>query len=158
MTDPSTIVSLFLMIIGGSPVGTAGGIKTVTLTVLIASAISTVKGKDQVTLFNRTVAKTAVEKSATVCTVFILISLISTMLLSAAQGAPLIDVIYETFSAAATVGLSRGLTPSLNLIGKIIVICTMYLGRVGPISLALALKGKREQNLIKDPTEDISVG
>lgn len=158
LTDPSSIVSMFLMVIGGSPVGTAGGIKTVTLTVLIASAVSTVRGKDSVTMFNRTVAKTAVEKAATVCTMFIGIALLSTLLLTVVTDAPIMDVLYETVSATATVGLSRGLTPLLNTLGKIIIIFTMYLGRVGPISLALALSGKPKQNLIKDPIEDISVG
>ena len=158
LTDPSSIVSMFLMVIGGSPVGTAGGIKTVTFTVLIASAVATVRGKDGVTLFNRTVAKTAVEKAATVCTMFIGIALLSTLLLTVVTDAPIMDVLYETVSATATVGLSRGLTPLLNTLGKIIIIFTMYLGRVGPISLALALSGKPKQNLIKDPIEDISVG
>lgn len=158
LTDPSAIVSMFLMLVGGSPVGTAGGIKTVTLTVLIASAVATVKGRDEVTLFNRTVSKAAVEKSATVCTVFVAITMISTLLLSVVESASLIDVLYETVSATATVGLTRGLTPHLSLIGKIIIILTMYLGRVGPISLALALSGKKRQNIIKNPIEDISVG
>ena len=158
LTDSSAIASMFLMLVGGSPVGTAGGIKTVTLTVLIASAIATVKGKDEVTLFDRTVSKTAVEKSATVCTVFVGIAMISTLLLSIAEGAPLIDILYETISATATVGLTRGITPTLGIAGKIIIIATMYLGRVGPISLALALSGKKRQNIIKNPVEDISVG
>ncbi len=158
LTNASSIVSIFLMVVGGSPVGTAGGIKTVTFTVLIASAIATVRRRDQVTLFNRTVSKSAVEKSATVCTMFIGITLLSTLLLSAAHDAPFIDILYEAVSATGTVGLSRGITASLDIVGKIIVIVTMYLGRVGPISLALALGGKRKQNIIKNPVEDISVG
>ena len=158
LTDSSAIVSMFLMLVGGSPVGTAGGIKTVTLTVLVASAIATVKGRNEVTLFDRTVSKTAVEKSATVCTVFVGIAMISTLLLSVVEEASVIDILYETISATATVGLSRGITPALSTMGKIIIIATMYLGRVGPISLALALSGKRSSNIIKNPIEDISVG
>ena len=70
-----------------------------------------------------------------------------------------IDAIYETVSAAATVGLSRALTPVLNLAGKIIIIITMYFGRVGPISLAVALGSKDEsQNVISEPVEEISIG
>ena len=109
-------------------------------------------------MFDRTVSKTAVEKSATVCTVFVGIAMISTLLLSITEGAPLIDILYETISATATVGLTRGITPTLGIAGKIIIIATMYLGRVGPISLALALSGKKRQNIIKNPVEDISVG
>ena len=159
LTDPTALVSLLLMFIGGSPVGTAGGIKTVTLVVLISSAIANIKGKNEVTLLNRRVSRSGVEKAAAVCTMAFGIFFASTLLLSAVCDAPLIDVIYETASATATVGLTRGLTPTLNPIGKLIVIATMYLGRVGPISLALALGGNRKSNnLIKNPTEEISIG
>ena len=158
LTDSSAIVSLLLMFIGGSPVGTAGGVKTVTFVVLLASAIANVRGQKEVTLFNRRIAKSAVEKSATVCTMSFGIMFISTLLLSLVCKAPFMDILYETASATATVGLTRGITPYLNEIGKIIIIFTMYLGRVGPISLALALGGKTKNNIIKNPVEDISVG
>ena len=70
-----------------------------------------------------------------------------------------IDAVYETVSATATVGLSRSLTPNLNLAGKLIIIATMYLGRVGPISLAVALgSGNESQNVISEPSEDINIG
>ena len=73
--------------------------------------------------------------------------------------APALDVIYEAVSAAATTGLSRDLTPNLNSIGKLIVIITMYLGRVGPISLAVAIGSNSEnQNVISEPEEEISIG
>ncbi len=158
LTDSSSLICLLLMFIGGSPVGTAGGIKTVTFAVLFASALAHVRGKREVTLFNRTVAKSAVEKAAAVCSMSFGIMFISTVALSAVHTAPLLDILYETVSATATVGLTRGITPLLNNAGKIIIIITMYLGRVGPISLALALSGKVKTNLIKNPTEDISVG
>jgi trk system potassium uptake protein TrkH len=84
---------------------------------------------------------------------------VSTVLLAAVTTAPAIDIIYEAVSATATVGLSRNLTPFLGLFGKIIIIVTMYFGRIGPISLAFAFKAKKETtNLIKNPTEEISVG
>lgn len=77
----------------------------------------------------------------------------------AVSNAPLLDVVYEAVSATATVGLSRNLTASLNLLGKLIIIVTMYFGRVGPISLAVALASKNEsQNVISEPTEEISIG
>jgi trk system potassium uptake protein TrkH len=87
------------------------------------------------------------------------IMFVSSILLSVFSDASLLDVLFETVSATATVGLSRDLTPYLNAAGKIVITVTMYLGRVGPISLALALNSsKKQQNLIKNPTEDISVG
>ena len=159
LTDPSAIISILLMFIGGSPVGTAGGIKTVTLAVLIASAMASVTGKNDVTLFNRTVSKQAVSKASAVCTTSFAILFISTLLLATVTDAPFMDVLYETASATATVGLTRGITPTLSVIGKTIIIINMYLGRVGPISLALALNGnKKTTNAVKNPTEDISVG
>jgi trk system potassium uptake protein TrkH len=83
----------------------------------------------------------------------------STILLSALTNAPALDVLYETVSATATVGLTRNLTPSLDAAGKIIIIATMYLGRIGPISLAVAFRQRKDnQNIIKNPTEEISVG
>ena len=85
--------------------------------------------------------------------------LISTILLLSVSSAPLTDVIYETVSATATVGLTRSLTSSLNLWGKLIIIGTMYLGRIGPISIAIAFaSSKAITNNIKNPTEEISVG
>ena len=159
LTNSSSILCLVLMFIGGSPVGTAGGIKTVTIAVLFASAYSTVLGKDEVTLFGRNISREALKKSVAVLGASFSIMLISTLALSACTDASVIDILYETVSATATVGLTRGVTSILGTAGKIIIIATMYLGRVGPISLAFALNVKKKtQNIIKNPSEDISVG
>lgn len=159
LTNASAFVSLLLMFIGGSPVGTAGGIKTVTVTVLIVSAFSTMQNKAEAEIFHRTVSKQAVSKAVAVVSMAFIILCVSTLLLSAVTDADALDIAYETVSAAATVGLTRNLTSGLNIWGKIIIIITMYLGRVGPISLMIALNTKREaKNIIKNPTEEISVG
>ena len=159
LTNASTAVSLILMLIGGSPVGTAGGIKTVTVAVLICSAFATIRNKNSATLFGRRISEGSVKKAISVVVTFILICSASTILLLATSDASVIDVIYETVSATATVGLSRNLTASLDTIGKLIIIVTMYFGRVGPISLAVALGSKNEsQNVISEPTEEISIG
>ena len=159
LTNGTVLVSMLLMFIGGSPVGTAGGIKTVTVVVLIASAIATVKGRDEVTLLHRNLSKQALRKATAVTVLSFGIAFLCALLLSAVTDAELLDVLYESVSAVATVGLTRGLTPLLNTVGKLIVIVTMYLGRVGPISLAIALNTKKESgNSIKNPTEEISVG
>ena len=159
LTNASSILCLLLMFIGGSPVGTAGGIKTVTIAVLMVSALATIQNKQDVSLYNRNIAKQAVSKAVAVTVMSFSIMFTSTVLLSAVSGADALDILYETVSATATVGLTRDLPPYLNTAGKAIIIGTMYLGRVGPISLALALNsGKKRQNIIKNPTEDISVG
>ena len=159
LTNGSSILCLLLMFIGGSPVGTAGGVKTVTIAVLAVSAIATIQNKQDVAMFNRNISKQAINKAVAVTMMSFAIMFTSTMLLSAVSDAEVLDVLFETVSATATVGLTRDLTPYLNAPGKMIIIGTMYLGRVGPISLALALNsGKKHHNIIKNPTEEISVG
>jgi len=159
LTDSSALLCLILMLIGGSPVGTAGGIKTVTFTVLTATALATIRNKRDVSLFRRNLAKEAIYKTVAVFITFSFIVLISSFLLSAVTDAEMLDIFYETVSATATVGLTRNLTFSLNIWGKLIIITTMYFGRVGPMSLAIALNVKQETvNIIKNPTENITVG
>ena len=159
LTNATSILCLFLMFVGGSPVGTAGGIKTVTLVVLAVSALATIQNRQEVSLFDRNISKQAVSKAVAVTMMSFASAFASTLLRSAVTDADALDILFETISATATVGLSRDLTPHLNAAGKAVIIGTMYLGRVGPISLALALNAnKKHQNLIKNPTEEISVG
>ena len=159
LTSASAVVSILLMLVGGSPVGTAGGIKTVTVTVLFCSAFATIRNKASATLFGRQIPESSVKKAVAVAIAFMSICAASTILLLATGNASATDTFYEAVSATATVGLSRNLTASLNVFGKIIIIVTMYFGRVGPISLAVALGSKNEsQNVISEPTEEISIG
>jgi len=159
LSNASSFVSLILMFIGGSPVGTAGGVKTVTIMVLFASAVATIKNNNEIVLFNRNNSKQVVSKALAVVSISFITMFVSTIMLCVVTDASALDVIYETVSATATVGLTRNLTSELNIWGKIIIIVTMYLGRVGPISLAIAFKLKRQKNnIVKNPTEDISVG
>ena len=159
LLNSTSLVSLILMVIGGSPVGTAGGVKTVTIVVILCSAFSTIRNKNQATIFHRTVSSDSIRKAVAVVMTFTLVMITSTVLLSIFTDASAIDVIYEAVSATATVGLSRNLTSSLNSAGKLIVIATMYFGRIGPITLAVALGRKGDtQNVISEPTEEISIG
>ena len=159
LTNASAAISLLLMMIGGSPVGTAGGMKTVTLAVLICSAFATIRNKNSATLFGRRISDDSVKKAVAVVVMFLTICAASTVFILATSNASAIDAVYETVSATATVGLSRNFTATLNAFGKLIIIVTMYFGRVGPISLAVALGSKNEsQNVISEPTEDISIG
>ena len=160
LTTASTAVSLILMFIGGSPVGTAGGIKTVTVLILAAYALSTVQGRDEVAVFNRRIPDDALRRSVAVAGTSFLIAVLATVILAIlTPGRDLADILYETVSATATVGLSRDLTPTLTAAGKLTVAVTMYLGRVGPISLAIAFGTRRKTvNAVKNPTEQVSVG
>ena len=159
LTDASSFLSLLLMLIGGSPVGTAGGIKTVTVAVLLFTAVSAIRNKNTTAVFGREIPKNSVRKALAVVTTSLLIVILSALLLLRKTEAPLLDVLYETVSAAATVGLSRSFTGGLDLFGKIVIILSMYLGRVGPISLAVAFTvQKKNENLIRLPEEEISIG
>ncbi len=159
LSNASAIVCLLLMLIGGSPVGTAGGIKTVTFAVLVASALASIRHREDTELFGRIIPKQAVSKALAVTCMSFIIVFLSTVALSAVTQGDALDIVYETVSATATVGLTRNLTASLDNVGKGIIIATMYLGRVGPISLAVAFnKKKQHQNMIRNPIEEISVG
>lgn len=159
LTNGAAVVSLLLMFIGGSPAGTAGGIKTVTFLILSATALSVIRGRDDVNVFHRRVSEQAIRKAVAVSTTSFAIAFLSTAALAAVMDAPAIDLLFETISATATVGLSRNLTPLLGTAGKLIITATMFFGRVGPISLAFALNGKgKNTNMIKNPTEELSVG
>lgn len=159
MSEATAFICMLMMFVGGSPVGTAGGIKTVTVVVLIASACSAIRGRNRVNLFSRSITSEAVSKALAVFCTSMAVVVISTVLLSLVCNRSLTDVLYESVSATATVGLTRGLTPSLNLWGKLIITATMYLGRVGPVSLALAFNLKTvNRNAVKNPYEEISVG
>lgn len=159
LTNASAMVSMIFMFVGGSPVGTAGGVKTVTIAVLLITASSMIKNKNEITVFNRSIHQKAVKKAISVFSMSFTIMMVSSILLALVTDAPLVDILYETVSATATVGLTRNLTATLNIWGKLIIIVTMYLGRVGPISLALVLNTKKEKwNTVKTPYEEISVG
>ena len=137
LSEGSVLFGCVWMFIGGSPMGTAGGIKTATLAVLLLSALSYVRGRAQTVVFHRGITHDLVKKAAAILFFSLFLSLLSSVLLIAVDGVPMTDAIFEVFSATGTVGLSRGLTPQLSVFGRILIILCMYLGRIGPISLAL---------------------
>ncbi len=159
LTGSSAVLSMLLMFIGGSPVGTAGGVKTVTVAVLCAAAYSTIKNKSEISLFGRSIPSDAVKKSVAVIGMSFIIMFTSALCLCFIQNAGTLDVFFESVSATATVGLTRNFTSSLTALGKAVIIFTMYFGRIGPISLAVAFSTRKpSENAIKNPTEQISVG
>ncbi len=137
LSEGSVLLGCVWMFIGGSPMGTAGGIKTATLAVLLLSALSYVRGRAQTVVFRRSITHDLLKKAAAILFFSLFLSLLSSVLLIAVDGVPMTDAIFEVFSATGTVGLSRGLTPRLSVFGQILIILCMYLGRIGPISLAL---------------------
>ena len=146
LTNGSVMISLFLMLVGGSPMGTAGGIKTTTLAVLILSIITNLRGKKDVEVYGRKIRNSYVRSALVVAGTSISVLFVSVLLIFAVMPqAPFVDVLYELTSAVGTVGLSRGLTAVVNTPAKWIIIFTMYLGRIGPLTLGAAVVARAQK-------------
>ena len=146
LTGLSCLAAYIFMFIGGSPIGTAGGVKTVTIFLVILNVVSYIRDQDATILFRRKISEEIMRKAAAVVFVGLATVFLLTMALMAVEHVELTDALYEVVSASATVGLTRGLTPSLNAYGRLVVILAMYLGRIGPISMAIFFTGRREKN------------
>ena len=160
LRDASSMVCMLLMFIGGSPMGTAGGVKTTTIWVLVLTAATFLRGKKETEVFRRKVSDTYIRTALIVVLVSFSALFISTIGVTLVTDAPFLDIIYEMTSAVGTVGLSRGLTPNLSAAGKFIVILTMYVGRIGPVTLATAvtIQARRQTSNIHLPEEKILIG
>lgn len=158
LRSSTSLICLFLMLIGGSPISTAGGIKTTTIAALILSTRATIKGNSHLVVFRKTIPHKTITKALAVTIVSVLVLISATFILQVVENAPLLDTVYETTSAIATVGLSRDFTSSLHFAGKLIIILCMYLGRIGPISMAIFFSNPKEAHLCSYPNEDITVG
>ncbi|MCR4649931.1 MAG: potassium transporter TrkH [Lachnospiraceae bacterium] len=159
LTEISCLVGYVLMFIGGSPVGTAGGVKTVTAFLVLMNAFSYVFGHKENIVFRKKVSEEMMRKAAAVVFVSFIAICIMTVLLLSRGGITMTDALYEVVSALATVGLSRGLTPNLDTLGRVIIIISMYLGRIGPISMAIFFsKAKVKENRIEHSEGKFYVG
>ena len=147
LTGASKAVTDLLMFIGGSSGSTAGGAKTVTIAVLVLSVLASARGRSRVTVFRRTVQSGQIRDAFAVVGMMFAAAFSGAVYLSAANGLPFADCIYETISAIATVGLSTGLTPSVDVLSKLILIVLMFFGRVGvmTISLGFLLSNRAEE-------------
>jgi trk system potassium uptake protein TrkH len=152
------------MFIGASPAGTGGGIKTTTFAVVLLIVYTVLKGRHEITVFDRQVIRGTAYRAVTITAIGLVIVFVFGMVLSVAeQGNPLgtfDNIMFESASAFATVGLSSGITPSLSMTSKIFMIITMFAGRVGPLTLALAFSRSynRSKTKYKYPEGKIMVG
>jgi trk system potassium uptake protein TrkH len=159
LKDSTVFLAVIWMLIGGSPAGTAGGIKTVTAAVIIYTIISVVQGRKETIAFNKSINPMLVRRVLSVTFISILGFVIMSIAIMVTNDTGMADTIYETASAIGTVGLSRGITSSLNNVGKVIIIIGMYLGRIGPISMFVAFNNKSSiKNTIHYAEADIIVG
>jgi len=147
LSGTSKAVTDVLMFIGGSSGSTAGGVKTVTMGVLILSVLSTARGRSRLTVFHRTIPAKQIGDAVTVVIMVFGIAFSTGLILSAMNGLAFEDCLYETISAIATVGLSTGITPQLNTVSQFILIILMFFGRVGimTISLGFLLSDRAEE-------------
>ena len=160
-SNATYLLCLLMMFIGGSPMGTAGGIKTTTFAILILHLKANIQGKKDAEVFRRKIRESYLRSAMVVAGLGIMVLIVmSTLLCAVMPQASVQDVIYEITSAIATVGLSRGLTSQLNLAGKWIVILTMYLGRIGPLTLGTAVTVRAQKMPANShlAEEDIMIG
>ena len=156
--DSTALMLMGLMFVGGSPGSTAGGIKTTTLGVLFLSTHAVVRGESEPVVFGRHISTETVRKALAIFLVSIVIILSVSFMLTITESAPLVDILYETVSALATVGASKGITPHLTDAGKNLITLCMYLGRIGPMTMAFAFGMKAKKSLIRYPESFISIG
>jgi trk system potassium uptake protein TrkH len=155
---PTLFLLASLMFIGGSPGGTAGGVKTVTVGLVLASIRSMFRGTDRVEFFKRRVPDWLVREALVVVSMGILVVVGGTLVLLVVEDLTLREVLFEVVSAFGTVGLSTGITSSLSVAGKLSLVFIMLAGRVGPLTLALALAQRREKPLYDYAEERVIIG
>ena len=158
LTEGSVFLFCILMFIGASPGSTGGGIKTTTFGVIIFYVISVVKKRESVVIFNRRIGWEVLNRAIVVLILALLYVGIITLIIVSIDEFTLEQTIFEVVSAFATTGLSLGITPELGTISRILIICTMFLGRLGPMTFALALGGSNKVDKIQFPKENILVG
>lgn len=162
LLKPATqFVMCMLMFIGGSPGGTAGGIKTTTFAMLFIFVISILKNAEHINVMKRDIPRINFVKAYVVTFVYLSSLVIAIFILSVTENLPFLSIIFECFSAIATVGLSMGITPLLSIIGKLVIIVLMFVGRVGPITIVISIfriKSKTRVKEISYPHGDILIG
>lgn len=158
MSEASKAVMILLMLIGGSPGSTAGGMKTTTFSVLILNAIATFRSQENAGAFGRRLEYHVIKNAATIAMLYFALFFGGGIAISVYEGLPLLDCLYEAASAVGTVGLTLGITPELHVFSQVVLIILMYLGRVGGLTLIYAVFSGRNKGNAKLPLEKITVG
>ena len=158
LSQPGMLLSGFLMLIGGSTGSTAGGIKTTTIAVVFIYLFTALRARRRPQILGRTLHEDAIKKAAGIITFNLSLIFIASLVITAVQQLSLADVLFESFSAMGTVGMSTGITRSLIPVSKCMIMLLMFCGRVGSVTLASAFLEKRAEPAISYPTEEISLG
>ena len=157
LSDVGKMMTILLMLIGGSPGSTAGGMKTTTIAVLSALVIASFRQRKDTNLFRRRIPESSLKNAATIFMLYLVLFLTSGMLISSLEKVPILTALFEAGSAIGTVGLSLGITPDLCMVSRGILVLLMFFGRVGGLTLIFAAVTEHRQE-IKYPQEKITVG
>ncbi len=158
MDESGTAVMIILMLIGGSPGSTAGGIKTVAFAVLFLAAVTVFTRRNDVQCFKRRISDETVRSAGAVLFVYLLLFFTGGVIISRIEGLPLLTCLFETSSAVGTVGLTLGITSGLSAVSRVILMILMFLGRVGGLTMIYAAMPSSESQNSRLPLEKISVG
>lgn len=161
LTDASKLLTMIFMFIGGSPASTAGGVKTVTFGIVLFTIVSQIQGKEDTEVFHRRIPRSNINRALTIMFLGLIIIISITMILSIIEsGNTFMETLFETISAFGTVGLSLGITPTLSTLGKVLLSLLMFMGRVGPFTVALALAQSthKNQGKIRYPEDKVIIG
>lgn len=158
MSGGSKLLSIMLMVVGGSPGSTAGGVKTTSIAVIVLYALAGFRGKRKPTAFGRSISSDLFRKSCIVLFFNAGLALMAALIISGLQNFDLVDVLFETFSAVGTVGMTVGITRDLLPISSYVIALLMFMGRVGSVSFAVALLEKKAKPRVTYPEEEVIVG
>ena len=158
LSEVGTIITILLMLVGGSPGSTAGGMKTTTLAVMFSTAISVFRRREHTHFFGRRIQDEAVRNAATIFMMYQVLFLTGGCIISLAEGLPILTCLFETASAVGTVGLTLGITPSLGTVSRMILTLLMYIGRVGGLTLIFSAVSANQGNTARLPQEKLTVG
>lgn len=159
LTEASKVLSCFLMFIGGSSGSTAGGVKTVTMGIVILSAVSTMRGRRQVTVFRRSIAQQDIMNAMSIALLVLSLSVLGAAVITVCDGVTFLNAVYETVSALCTVGLTTGITPALCTASKLILIVFMFFGRVGIMTIGVGfMMGDRAQERVQYAETKLMIG
>ncbi len=158
LSSGGSILSMILMLIGGSPASTAGGVKTVTVAVVFLTALSVIRNRRQVVVGKRTLSALNIRQAFSVLMIYICVTLGAAILLSFTETASLRAIFFEVCSAVGTVGITMGITTTLSIVGRTIITLLMFFGRIGGLSLAMAFTENRTEPPLQRPEENILIG
>lgn len=158
LSDSGKLITMILMFIGGSPGSTAGGIKTTTFLVLIVYVIASLRQKKDCNIFGRRLDEGSIHKASSVLCINLFAATAAIVLITGVQDIPVLDVMFEVFSAIGTVGMTTGVTREMETLSKLVLIFLMYCGRVGSLTFAFSLRGHKVDAPVKQPVEQIMIG